>query len=307
MSAATFKGVIPILPTPFKADEEIDFEAIPAMLDFAVSCGVSSVGTPAYGSERYKLDGAERLHLLESVIEHSAGRLRVIAQCNHESTRLAARLAAEAERLGADAINVALPRAFPSSKRDLLNHARAVCDAVSIPVFVQDWSPSGDRVGLDFALDLQGSCSNFRYLKLEDPGIGPLIRSIRQETDGQIGVFLGWGGMYISELHASGAAGVMPGLSLADVFVRFWQLADEENWSAAHAIFVEIAPFIQYSLTTFEVFHHAEKHLLQARGVLPNTVVRHVTVELNDDAQNYIQSMISYMVDRLDLKGDQSD
>lgn len=304
MSGALLRGVVPILPTPFTAEEEVDFDAIAALLDFSVSAGVSAVGTPAYGSEGYKLDDGERTQILEKVIECSADRLPVVAQCNQQSTRLAARMAAEAERLGASAINMALPRAFPSSPRDLLNHARAVCDAVSIPVVIQDWAPGGGRVGLEFVAELTKNCPNFRYLKLEDSGIGPLIRRIRRETDDRVGVFLGWGGMYLCELHAAGAAGVMPGLSMADVFVRIWRLAEQEDRLAAHELFLQIATFIQYSLTTFELFHHAEKRLLQARGVLRNTTVRHVTIDVSDDARDYLDMMIAQMLGKPGLFGD---
>lgn len=197
--------------------------------------------------------------------------------------------------MGASAVNVALPRAFASSPRHLLDYARAVCEAVSVPVVVQDWHPNGEAVGLEFVTTLHKQCPNFRYLKREDAGIGPLIRAIHAETGGGVGVFLGWGGMYVPELHAAGACGVMPGLALADVFVRLWCLQDEQRWSEAHALFAQIAPYIQFSLQSFEYFHHAEKLLLVARGILREATVRPVTVELNSDARRYLDMLISQM------------
>ena len=136
------------MPTPFTSADEVDLESLKALVDFAVSAGVAAIGTPAYASEYYKLEGTERTRIIETCIAHSAGRLPVIAQCNHHSPRHAAGLAAEAEKMGAAAVNVALPRAFPSAPRQLLDYARAVCDAVSLPVVIQDWSPSGGSVGL---------------------------------------------------------------------------------------------------------------------------------------------------------------
>lgn len=293
MNSLSFKGVVPILPTPFTTDDQIDLNGLAALVDFSVSIGVAAVGTPAFGSEFYKLDESERTCVLEAVINYSAGRVRVIAQCNQHSSRHAARLAAQAQRMGASAVSIALPRAFASSERYLLEHVRAVCDAVSVPVVVQDWYPGGEPVGLPFVAALRKLCPNFRYLKREEPGIGPLIRAIRYELGDEVGVFLGWGGMYVPELQAAGACGVMPGLALADIFVRIWQLGDEQQWPAAYALFAQISPYLQFSLQTFEQFHHAEKLLLVARGVLHGSAVRPVTVDLSDDAREYLEKLIS--------------
>jgi dihydrodipicolinate synthase/N-acetylneuraminate lyase len=288
-------GIVPILPTPFTPDDTVDLRALKSLVDFSVSAGVAAVGTPAFGSEFYKLDATERTTILETVIGHAAGRVPVIAQCNAHAPRHAARLAVQAETMGANAVNVALPRAFASSPRQLLAFARTVCDAVSVPVVVQDWYPGGEAVGLPFVVELRQRCANFLYLKREEGGLGPLIRAIAREVGEEVGVFLGWGGMYVPELQPTGACGVMPGLALADVFVRLWRLGSEANWSAANALFAQMAPYLQFSLQTFEQFHHAEKRLLVARGFLTSAFVRPVTVDLTDDALQYLEALIGQL------------
>ncbi len=292
MSALPIQGVVPILPTPFRADDEVDLGALGALVDFAIAAGAAAVGTPAFGSEFYKLTDSERLRVLESVMARATGRIPVVAQCNHHSPRHAARLARQAEAMGAAAINVALPRLFPTSPGQMLAYARTVCESVSLPVVVQDWHPGGEPVGLPFALELRKHCTNFRYLKREEPGIGQLIRAIRLELGGEVGVFLGWGGMHVPELQPAGACGVMPGLALADVFVRIWQLGSVDEWSAAYSLFARIAPYLQFSLQTFEQFHHSEKLLLRARTILQSGAVRPVTLELSPDARSYLDNLI---------------
>ena len=277
MKHAKITGIVPILPTPFTPQDTVDLQALKALVDFSVSAGVAAVGTPAFGSEFYKLDATERTAILETVIGH------------------AARLAVQAVQLGASAVNVALPRAFASSPRQLLAFARTVCDAVSVPVVVQDWYPGGEAVGLPFVVELRQQCSNFHYLKREESGLGPLIRAVQREVGQDVGVFLGWGGMYVPELQPAGACGAMPGLALADIFVRLWRLGREEKWQEANALFARMAPYIQFSLQTFEQFHHAEKRLLVARGILSNAFVRPVTVDLNDDALHYLETLIGQL------------
>lgn len=292
MSTLPIQGVVPILPTPFRADDEVDLDALGALVDFAITAGAAAVGTPAFGSEFYKLTDSERLCVLESVMARADGRIPVVAQCNHHAPRHAARLARQAEEMGAAAVNVALPRLFAASPGQMLAYARMVCESVSVPVVVQDWYPGGEPVGLPFALELHRHCANFRYLKREEPGIGPLIRAIQLELGGEVGVFLGWGGMHVPELQPSGACGVMPGLALADVLVRIWQLGACNQWSAAYSLFAPIAPYLQFSLQTFEQFHHSEKLLLCARKVLQSGAVRPVTIELSPDARSYLDKLI---------------
>jgi dihydrodipicolinate synthase/N-acetylneuraminate lyase len=292
MNGQLIQGVVPILPTPFHTNEDVDFPGLDALVDFSVAAGAAAIGTPAFGSEFYKLTDSERVRILESVIARASGKIPVIAQCNQASPRHAARLARKAQDMGATAVSVALPRTFPVSSAQILAYARTVCESVSVPVVVQDWNPGGERVGLPFVLELHKHCSNFRYLKREEPAIGPLIRSIQFELGNEVGVFLGWGGMYLPELQPAGACGVMPGLALADVFVRIWQLGRENEWSRAYSLFTKIAPYLQFSLQTFEQFHHCEKLLLNARALLPHPVVRPVTIELDPDARRYLDKLI---------------
>jgi 2-keto-3-deoxy-L-arabinonate dehydratase len=292
MSSPPIRGVVPILPTPFGSEDEVDFQALAALVDFAVAAGAAAICTPAFGSEFYKLADSERQRVLESVIADTAGRIPVIAQCNHHSPHHAARLARQAEQMGAAAVNVALPHPFPVSSGHLLAYARTVCESVSVPVVVQDWSPGGQPIGLPFVLELRKKCTNFRYLKLEEPGIGSLIRAIRLEFGDEVGVFLGWNGMYVPELQPAGACGVMPGLALADVFVRIWRLGSENEWSRAYSLFAQISPYLQFSLQTLEQLHHSEKHLLCARGILNSPGVRPVTIELDPDARRYMDKLM---------------
>jgi 4-hydroxy-tetrahydrodipicolinate synthase len=283
-------GVLPVLPTPFTPDDEVDLPAVPQLVEFAKWCGVRTVVTPAFGSEFYKLDGGERQRVIETVVAQAQPRsLRVVVQCNHSTPRLAARLAGEAKSLGASAVSTALPRAFAASENQLLDYARRVCDATDLPVIVQDWNPGGRTADAEFFIALHKHCANFRLAKLEEPGIGDTVRKIVSATGGRVGVLSGWGGSYAVQLHGAGICGLMPGLSLADVFVRLWSKLDASDVQSALNDFSQIAPYLQFSLQNFEQFHHAEKHVLWRRGALANPFVRPVTVELDANSRSYLE------------------
>src|SRR3954471_674992 len=86
-------GVVPIIPTPFTEKEEIDEDALRRLVDFAIMRGIEAACLPAYASEFYKLTDEEKLRVVKIAVEHSAGRMQIVAQSNHPSLKTAIRLA----------------------------------------------------------------------------------------------------------------------------------------------------------------------------------------------------------------------
>lgn len=273
------QGVVPVVPTPFTSDEAIDFNALADCVRFAADCGLSAVCLPAYASEFYKLSDAERREVVQAAIRAADGRMAVMAQANHPSSRLAAELARDYEALGASVISFALPRQFTLKESDLLDYASTICRATKLPVMVQDFNPGGATVGAEFARRLVDACPNFRYLKLEESLMDAKIRMILHVTGRRIGVLEGWGGMYLLDLIPAGICGLIPGLGVADLLQRVWELARGKHDREATEIFQVLLPQILYSLQHTELFNWVEKRLLAARGILPptSTYVRRAT------------------------------
>ena len=117
-SSLALDGVVPVIPTPFREDESIDFDGLAACIEFAVRCEVCAVCLPAYGSEFYKLTESERQQVVETAIQAAAGRVAVIAQSNHPAARCAAALAKQHEQMGADLIAFAIPQIGRASCRE---------------------------------------------------------------------------------------------------------------------------------------------------------------------------------------------
>jgi 4-hydroxy-tetrahydrodipicolinate synthase len=292
------QGVVPIVPTPFTADEEIDFEAHARCIDFAADAGLSGVCLPAYSSEFYKLSDAERARVVESAISVARGRIKIVAQANHPSSKIAAGLARQYAELGADVISFALPRIFALKEEDLYGYAREICEAVRLPVLIQDFNPGGPTVGAEFARKLSAVCSNFRYLKLEESLMGPKIRSIIKATAGRIGVLEGWGGMYLLDLVPAGICGLMPALGTADLLQQVWHLAHAGKDAEALALFQIVLPQVVFGLQNSELYHWIDKRLLAQRGVLPwtSTNVRRATFMPDDAALAYGDRLNSELV-----------
>jgi len=279
----TVIGIVPVIPTPFDGHQNVDAGALEPLIGFAARSGVRAVCLPAYGSEFYKLSEGERFELVRAAVRLAGGRVRVMAQSNHPSPRMAADLARRNEGLGAEIVSFALPRQFAYGEETLLRYAEQVAAAVRVPVLVQDFNPGGSSVGAWFAQRLKEEAPNFCYLKLEEASMGPKIRAIRQATNGEVGVLEGWGGMYMIELAKDGVAGAMPGLAMCDLFVRIFDKMRCGDLYGAAAIHRSMLPQINLALQSMEVFHHCEKRLLAARGLMQSVVVRDPAVEVDEN------------------------
>jgi 4-hydroxy-tetrahydrodipicolinate synthase len=196
-----------------------------------------------------------------------------------------------------------VPRLIPTSERDLFRHFARIFNAAELSFVLQDYNPGGPNLSSRLVAELHDAFPHFRYIKLEIPMMAPLVRDIIDETNGGVGVLEGWGGMYMLELIPAGIAGIMPGLGTADILSRVFHLAKQGNLDHAYEIFTQVLPWIVYSLQNMELFHHAEKRLLKARGVMDSTVVRSLNMELSPDDERQIEFLTAKVLSALDRLG----
>jgi 2-keto-3-deoxy-L-arabinonate dehydratase len=110
----TLSGAVPVLPTIFTEDEELDLEGLRRVLDYLIDGGVDGVCLLANYAEQFALDDIERDIVMRTGIEHVAGRVPVIATTTHYSTRIAAARSKAAQDLGADMVMM-MPPSFGTS------------------------------------------------------------------------------------------------------------------------------------------------------------------------------------------------
>ena len=297
-------GIIPIIPTPFNADERVDWASLLSLIDFACAAGACAMCLPAYASEFYKLSEGERLRLVAEAVQHVAGRIPVFAQVNFVSVTQAVDAALEVQRAGASAIATAVPRTFAYSEPDLLLYFDRLLSAIDIPLLVQDFNPSGPSVTARFVSKLNGAHPHFQWIKLEEQMMSSKVTEILDATAGQVGVLEGWGGMYMLDLIPAGICGVMPGLAISDLLAKVFQLATQGDMEGAHKIHAAILPQIVFSLQHMELLHHAEKRLLVARGILQGAFVRQLTLKLDRHLEGriaFLNEQILALLDRLGI------
>jgi 4-hydroxy-tetrahydrodipicolinate synthase len=131
-----FKGSIPALVTPMKADGAIDFDAWDRLLDFHVQAGTDAVVVGGTTGESPTLERAELEALVRRAKVRLAGRIPVIAGSGTNSTASSIALSRAAEAAGADALLLVTPYYNKPTQEGLFRHFTAIADGVGIPVIL---------------------------------------------------------------------------------------------------------------------------------------------------------------------------
>lgn len=75
----TINGIVPVMLTPFTADEQIDYPALAKLIDWYLEKGVDALFAVCQSSEMQFLSLQERVELARFVVQHVDGRIPVIA------------------------------------------------------------------------------------------------------------------------------------------------------------------------------------------------------------------------------------
>ena len=95
----SWRGIFPSLPTPFSPDGDLDVPSQRSVVRFAADHGAHGLICFGLAGEVFRLTPDERLQLLTTIVEESAGRIPVLAGVGLESEHGSIRLARARPRL----------------------------------------------------------------------------------------------------------------------------------------------------------------------------------------------------------------
>lgn len=128
-------GIIPPVITSFDSNGEFDEKAQREVINFLTPKVNGFYPNGTYGSGPL-MTIEERKRSAEVIIDEVNGRVPVMVHVGAINTQQTVELAKHAEQIGADAVGTIPPYYYKYPEEDLLNHFRAVLEAVDIPVFV---------------------------------------------------------------------------------------------------------------------------------------------------------------------------
>ena len=291
----SIQGVLPVIQTPFYADDRIDAETLQREVDWLFECGVDGV-VMGMVSETTRLTDAERDKLLEHLVCFTRGRGPVIASVGGESTVQAIRHAKAAEALGADAFMAIPPTSTRCSNQEVTGYYRAIVGQTSRPLIVQDASGYlGNAIPIAAQAALWREFPDRILFKPEAQPIGANISALREATDGRAKIFDGTGGITLVGNFNRGITGTIPGSDLAWAIVALWRALQNKDENRIRAIQGPLTSIIALQ-TNLDAFLAVQKMLLVEQGVFSNVRVRGpVGYELDEETRQEILRLFIFL------------
>lgn len=128
-----FKGSLVAIVTPMDEEGELDLDCFRSLLDFHVEQGSDGIVVVGTTGESPTVDFEEHHLLMQTAVDHIAGRIPVIAGTGANSTREAIDLSIYAMNVGVDACLSVTPYYNKPTQEGLYRHFRAIAEAVDMP------------------------------------------------------------------------------------------------------------------------------------------------------------------------------
>jgi len=136
--AAPFGRLLTALVTPFAADGSVDLAAAQQLATHLIDQGQDGIVVNGTTGEAPTTTDAEKLAIIEAIVEAVGDRAHVVAGVGTNSTAHTIELSKQAERAGADALLVVTPYYNKPPQAGLVQHFTAVADSTQLPVILYD-------------------------------------------------------------------------------------------------------------------------------------------------------------------------
>jgi len=187
-----FRGSYTVAITPFTEDgTAVDEAAWRRFLDWQIDVGVPGIIVLGSTGEFLSVSDDERTLLVETAVNHVAGRIPVLVGTMNAHTPNAVRYSREAETLGADGLMIVPPYYFTPTEDEIFNYYGAISEAVSLPIMLYN-NPVTTNVDMSAKLvgRLTRAFENIRYIKEASLDVAR-VHDVIEETGGVMNVFAG--------------------------------------------------------------------------------------------------------------------
>jgi len=276
-SSPRYRGLFPVVPTPFTESGELDLASQKRCVDFMIAAGSDGLAILANFSEQFLLSDEEREILTRAILEHVAGRVPVIVTTTHFSSKVCAERSRRAQDMGASMLMVMPPyhgATFRVPERQIQEFYQRLSDAVDIPIMIQDAPAAGTPLSAEFLAKMAREIEHVAYFKIETAGAAAKLRelirlggeAIEGPWDGEEAITL------LPDLEA-GATGAMTGGGFPDGIRPILDAFREGRREQAIAAYERWLPLI--NLENRQCGFLAAKALMKEGGIIACEAPRH--------------------------------
>ncbi len=130
------KGSIVAIVTPMNADGSLDIPGLRKLIDWHIAEGTDGIVIVGTTGESATVSVEEHCELIRVAVEHTKGRIPIIAGTGGNSTAEAIKLTAYAKQVGADAALLVVPYYNRPSQEGMYRHFKAIAEAVDLPIIL---------------------------------------------------------------------------------------------------------------------------------------------------------------------------
>jgi 4-hydroxy-tetrahydrodipicolinate synthase len=257
-----FEGVYSIIPTAFTDSGDLDPASQRSVVDLFIEKGANGLTALGVTGEVARLEERERGEILEVVT-------------SAEGTRTCISYTRQARQLGAAAVMVSPPRMPKLNSAAVVNHYKALADAVDLPIIVQDYPPiTGFAMEPSLLARIAKEIPAARTIKLEDPPTPfKTARILEAAGETKVQIFGGLGGVFLLEELLSGATGAMTGFAFPEILARIMKHWHAGEKDAAADVFYRAVPLMRFEFQE-GIGMAIRKEVLRRRGALKSAATR---------------------------------
>lgn len=137
MKKLIFKGAGVAIVTPFTEDG-INFPEFGRMIDAQIAGHTDAIIVAGTTGEAATMSDAEHKEAIKFAVEHTKGRVPVVAGTGSNDTAYAIQLSQYAEKVGADGLLLVTPYYNKCTQKGLIAHFNKIADSVNIPCILYD-------------------------------------------------------------------------------------------------------------------------------------------------------------------------
>lgn len=136
MKNPIFTGAGVAIVTPFNEDYTINYPVLGNIIDDQIENGTDAIIICGTTGESATMTHEEHSECIRFAVEHTAGRIPVIAGTGSNDTEYAVKLSNEAEKAGVDGLLMVTPYYNKTSQEGLIRHYSYIAERVSTPIIM---------------------------------------------------------------------------------------------------------------------------------------------------------------------------
>lgn len=240
-------GIVASSVTPFTKDGDVDFSRVHLHIDWLIEQGVAGVSPLGSSGEFPALDYADRQRVIDSSLEAVNGRVPTLVGTHHYTTQQTVALSQYAESAGATALLIIPSYYMLPSRRQVMDHYRAVASAVHIPIVLYyNIGNTNVRLSVDELLQLhqEQAIAGVKWSDTNSSSIFDLVEGSNHRLTVYAGVdSVAFEGLcYGADGWISGIPSIVPRAARA----LYQKIAVERDLDGARELWRAIRPLAQF-------------------------------------------------------------